>query len=170
MLSNESHFYHLGSVQCNGSENVLSECRHSSRVNYCNVRLDEAGVVCKGMLPMCWVVHAVLNTVDKECNDTDVRLVNGETAQDGRVEICFYGTWGAVCDNRWDIRDATVVCRGLGYEGGEQTPKYFVIVAIVFIDYILNQHQFQCKHILAHQTHRYYTTLMKSIAMETKGI
>ena len=53
---------------------------------------------------------------------SSIRLVNGPTYKEGRVELWLGEQWNPVCDNGWDINDANVVCRSLGYSGASEAP------------------------------------------------
>ena len=50
------------------------------------------------------------------CTDGNVRLVNGTTSNEGRVEYCDGGSWTAI-DTRYSFspRTAYLICRQLGF-------------------------------------------------------
>ena len=50
--------------------------------------------------------------------------MGGTTPLEGRVEVFLLGHWGTVCDYNWDLADAIVVCRQLGYPRAVGAPRY----------------------------------------------
>jgi deleted-in-malignant-brain-tumors protein 1 len=55
----------------------------------------------------------------------DVRLVDGSSVYEGRVQVCHEEEWGTICNLSWDYREAAVVCRQLGYPfAGGYTVKH----------------------------------------------
>lgn len=47
--------------------------------------------------------------------DDDVRLENGMNEYEGRVEFCYQGIWGTVCDDDWGPEEAATVCWQLNF-------------------------------------------------------
>ena len=45
----------------------------------------------------------------------DLRLVDGVSMYEGRVEVCKSREWGTICWRNWDNQEAMVVCRQLGF-------------------------------------------------------
>ncbi|KAI8496828.1 scavenger receptor [Branchiostoma belcheri] len=87
---------YMEDLQCDGTESSLFNCSH------------------KG-----WGIHdcSRLNVVGVVCDHSRIRLVGGSSRKAGRVEVrpADSMTWGTVCHNQFDIKDADVVCKMLDY-------------------------------------------------------
>uniref|UniRef100_A0A8C4VJ13 SRCR domain-containing protein n=1 Tax=Gopherus evgoodei TaxID=1825980 RepID=A0A8C4VJ13_9SAUR len=83
----------LDEVACDGTESVLWHCRNEGwGQSNCNHGQD-AGVTCSGHIKP--------------------RLVGGDSACSGRVEIIHGNTWTTICDAHFDLKVASVICSEL---------------------------------------------------------
>ncbi|CAG9819265.1 unnamed protein product [Phaedon cochleariae] len=44
-----------------------------------------------------------------------IKLVGGRGENEGNVLILHDGTWGPICDDEWDVTEARIICKQLGY-------------------------------------------------------
>ena len=78
-----------------------------------------------GFINRSFLFKVIITVISEpECNETDIRLMDGAAANEGRVEICHSGFWRSICDNDWSVADSLAVCRQLGY-GSEYCYYWF---------------------------------------------
>ncbi|XP_022100823.1 uncharacterized protein LOC110984704 isoform X3 [Acanthaster planci] len=96
---------HYVPSDCTGQEATLAECPNDSSASGCGFQ-KSVGVVC-----------------DTGSRETDIRLSNGTSPDEGVLEVYYNNEWGTVCNKGWDVKDAEVACRQLGYNGIKYLPS-----------------------------------------------
>ena len=117
----------LDDLRCNGLELFLAWCPNNGLIrSNCNHNKD-AGVVCvPGKRWYFYSPDIIFGSTG--CTTGEVRLWGGPIrSREGRVEICLNNEWGTVCDQMWDVADASVVCRQLGLAVTGTMIKHFVL-------------------------------------------
>ena len=132
----------LADVRCNGTEDTLASCPAGRRIgnNFCSHRQD-AGVICMGELLYAepsdinhtFAHNFLFADPNITCADGAIRLVDGGSKNEGRLEICYQNHWGTVCDDDFDSKEAALVCRQLGYPSEGKSCFYLLKTMIIII-------------------------------------
>ncbi|XP_044231147.1 lysyl oxidase homolog 3B isoform X2 [Thunnus albacares] len=118
-LERQKSNFHIHSVACTGTEIHLAACP-------LEFNKPNSTSSCEGGMPA--VVSCMpgplfmQNTAFKKKLKTssNVRLKGGARLGEGRVEVLKENEWGTVCDDRWNLLSASVVCRELGFGSAKE--------------------------------------------------
>uniref|UniRef100_A0A8C4YK83 Neurotrypsin n=1 Tax=Gopherus evgoodei TaxID=1825980 RepID=A0A8C4YK83_9SAUR len=106
----------LDDVSCSGKESTILQCSKREWGKHDCSHQEDVRITC----------HPD-NDSHRFSLGPPIRLMDGETKKEGRVEIFINGQWGTICDDGWSDKDAAVVCQQLGYKGSARarTMAYF---------------------------------------------
>ena len=106
----------LDDVRCIGTETSLIRCPSRSVGRHNCQHSDDISLRCEEPLPYLIIRIPYTFSQGGVCREGDVRLVDGESDNEGRVEVCLSGRWGTVCDDGWSQTNTHVVCNQLEYD------------------------------------------------------
>ena len=69
---------------------------------------------------------------EPECVESSVRLAGGLNDNGGRVEVCYEGVWGSVCDHGFGDTEAQVTCSQLGFRNCEGISPFIISTTVMF--------------------------------------
>ncbi|XP_047467704.1 lysyl oxidase homolog 3B isoform X3 [Mugil cephalus] len=118
-LERQKNYFHVHSVACTGTEVHLAACPlEFSKPNATSVCSGGMPAVVSCMPGPLFMQNSGLKKKIKI--STNVRLKGGAKLGEGRVEVLKDSEWGTVCDDRWNLQSASVVCRELGFGSAKE--------------------------------------------------
>ena len=66
-----------------------------------------------------------------------VRLVDGGSYNEGRVEVYYNGRWGTVCNDGWNDKYASLVCTQLGFGSSGELADFEYGRGNIFLDNVM---------------------------------